>query len=186
MAQASTHKRASKTSTADKGSASSRKGEQPPPDRMTSGEEVATQSVDDAASVAPPQPGPDQVLGQIATLLLASPAHRHLFMVDWEWLILPAVAHRQFRIFRRKGRPFAYVSWAFLNEDAAKRMSAGEIKLRPDEWTSGEELWLIDVIAPFGGQETILKEVRENVLPGQPIKSLQPSPDGNGHAVVEW
>lgn len=134
----------------------------------------------------PPQPGPDQVLGQIARLLLASPAHRHLFMADWEWLILPPVAHRQFRIFRRKGRPFAYVSWAFLNEDAAARISAGEIKMRPDEWTSGEELWLIDLITPFGGADTILKEVRENVLPGRKIKSLQPAPDGNGHAMVEW
>lgn len=134
----------------------------------------------------PPQPGPDQVLGQIATLLLASPAHRHLFMADWEWLILPPVAHRQFRIFRRKGRPFAYVSWAYLNKDAAARISAGDVKLRPDEWTSGEELWLIDLITPFGGQENILKEIKENVLPDQPIKSLQPSPDGKGHAVVEW
>jgi len=47
-------------------------------------------------------------------------------------------------------------------------------------------VWLMDLIVPFGGQQEAAKELRETVLKGQEIKSLQPAPDGVGMAVVEW
>ncbi len=46
--------------------------------------------------------------------------------------------------------------------------------------------WLMDLIVSFGGQQEAAKELRETVLKGQKIKSLQPAPDGVGMAVVEW
>lgn len=55
----------------------------------------------------------------------------------------------------------------------------------PTDWKSGETLWLIDFIAPMGGQEEMLKELREKIHVGKKIKMLQPSPDGKV-GVVEW
>ncbi|WP_229596447.1 toxin-activating lysine-acyltransferase [Pseudodesulfovibrio sediminis] len=46
--------------------------------------------------------------------------------------------------------------------------------------------WLVDLVAPFGGGEDILKELRENVFKGQKVKTVQPAQDGSGMAVVEW
>ena len=44
---------------------------------------------------------------------------------------------------------------------------------------------MIDFIAPMGGQEEMLKELREKIHVGKKIKMLQPSPDGKV-GVVEW
>jgi cytolysin-activating lysine-acyltransferase len=118
--------------------------------------------------------------------MMQSPAHKHLFMTDLEWLALPPLLLRQFRIFRRRNIPIAFVSWGFLSEDAEKRLTDGARRLRPDDWKSGDRLWLIDVVAPFSGQAAIIKELHEKVFAGQKVKALQPSPDGKGVTVVEW
>lgn len=44
----------------------------------------------------------------------------------------------------------------------------------------------MDMIAPFSGAEGAMKELREKILLGKKIKTLQPAPSGEGMAVVEW
>ncbi|MBM3539602.1 MAG: hypothetical protein FJX55_17465 [Alphaproteobacteria bacterium] len=50
-----------------------------------------------AAAASAPQPRGDvqpsltAALGEIVSLLVLSPAHRHLFLTDLEWLVVPAV-----------------------------------------------------------------------------------------------
>lgn len=75
-----------------------------------------------------------------------------------------------------------------VNAAAEKRMKQNIKKLAPAEWpkTSDEEsLWLIDMIAPHGGLEEAVKNLKDDVLDLQTVKTLQPGPAG-GMAVVEW
>ncbi len=130
--------------------------------------------------------GPSDALGQVAWLMMNSPLHKHLFLTDLEWLVLPPVMLKQFRIFRRDGMPIAYASWARLTEDAEARMTSNVRKLAPGDWNAGDRLWLIDVVAPFGGHEAVLNELKDKVFEGRPVKTIQPAPDGSGTAVVEW
>ena len=132
-------------------------------------------------------PGLDKlgVIGHAVWLMTQVPTHRHLFITDMEWALIPPVSLGQFRIWRKNGVPVAFATWAFLEADAEKRLIAGVHKLKPIDWKSGENLWLMDVLAPFGGQEQVVKEVREQVFPGRSMKTLQPAP-GGGMAVVEW
>jgi len=139
------------------------------------------------APVRRPLSGPQEAVGQIIGLMLQSPLHKHLFLNELEWLVLPPVMLQQFRIIHRDGKPIAYASWARLSEDATARLKSGVRKLKPEDWNAeGGELWLIDLLTPFGGHEAVLKELKEKVFEGQTIKTLQPAPDGVGVAVVEW
>lgn len=149
-------------------------------------ETAVSPSAAQAAVQRPPQPGPVEVLGQVSWLMMQSPAHKHLFFADAEWLVLPPVKLRQFRIFRKNNMPIAYASWARLTEEAEARVSAGQIRLKPSDWNAGDRLWLIDLIAPFGGGEEIIKQLRQQVFKDEKVKTLQPAPDGSGMAVVEW
>ena len=124
-------------------------------------------------------------MGQIAWLLMQSPVHKHLFLADLEWLVLPPVQLKQFRIFRQKKVPVAFASWAFISEEVEQRLTSGVNKIKPGEWNSGDRLWLIDLVAPFGGAEDILRNLADKVFPGRQVKTLQPNPDGKGLKVVE-
>lgn len=125
-------------------------------------------------------------MGHVAWLMMHSKAHKHLFVTDLEWACEPAIALGQCYFWHRGHIPVGYASWAYLSEDAEKRMLQGVRKLSPSDWQSGDRLWLMDLIVPFGGMEDAAKELREKVLKGKKVKSFQPAPDGSGMAVVEW
>jgi cytolysin-activating lysine-acyltransferase len=153
--------------------------------RKTKTEAAAETIVSD--TVAPPpseavrQPsGPSEVLGEVTWLMTHSPAHKHLFLADLEWLVLPPVMVKQFRLFKNGNRPFAFASWAYLDEEAEKRLLAGQPRLRPGDWRSGDRLWLIDVVAPFGGADGVLAHLKQKIFPEQRLMALRPNPDGKG------
>lgn len=124
--------------------------------------------------------------GNAVWLLTQAPTQKHLFITDLEWLAIPPVGLDQFRLWRQGNLPVAFATWAYLSEDAEKRLMEGVRRLSPMDWKSGDNLWLMDMIAPFGGSEEAMKELREKILPGKKIKTLQPAPSGEGMAVVEW
>ena len=82
--------------------------------------------------------------------------------------------------------PVAFASWAFLNEEAEARIRQDIRALTQDDWKSGDQPWLIDMIAPFGGLDEAVVDLKEKIFPDRTFKALRPAPDGKGHAVVEW
>jgi len=123
-----------------------------------------------------------RILGQIVSLLGQSPTHKHVFLADLEWMVLPALVLRQVRVWRREtdrgNLPVAYASWAMVTPDVDRRLSQGQKKLRPDEWNAGDIAWLIDLVAPYGGADTALQELANQVVPNGVIKVLTPNAGG--------
>lgn len=50
------------------------------------------------------------LLGSVTSLKRLSPAHRLVFVGDLDWLLVPPLSLRQFRLFTREERVFAFVS----------------------------------------------------------------------------
>ena len=125
-----------------------------------------------------------QALGHAVWLMTHSAIHKHLFMIDAEWLIVPPVSLGQYKLWYKNDLPYGFASWAFLGPDAEARIREGIRRVTPIDWKSGDTLWLMDFIAPFGDQQQMLQELR-GVLNNAPMKSLQPGPDGK-LAVMEW
>ena len=61
--------------------------------------------------------------GTIVSLMLTREEHQQLFLQDLKWLVVPALLHRQFRIFRIKGVSVGYLLWANVTEEVEERMS---------------------------------------------------------------
>jgi len=144
-------------------------------------EEKSTPNLPEMSKASVQNPAPFySVLGEVNWLMMQSKAHRHLFVTDAEWLVMPPVQLKQFRIVRSEGRPVAYVSWALLSEEVEQRLVSGVQRLAPTDWKSGNAPWLIDVVAPFGGQGEIVEQIRKTVFKEAPIKTLRPKADGTG------
>jgi cytolysin-activating lysine-acyltransferase len=122
-----------------------------------------------------------EALGQIVWLLSQSRVHRELQIKDLEWSIMPPVLAEQFRVFRfgpvpglERADPGSFASvgmskegleqmplgvaiWGKLSAAAEAKVERGE-RLRPQEWKSGDRVWLIELISPFATPENKLTE----------------------------
>jgi cytolysin-activating lysine-acyltransferase len=119
-----------------------------------------------AASSAHAEPAPktvSQVFGEITWLMTQSPRHKAIPLGDLEWLVMPAILLKQFRIFYKGEQPVGVAVWALVDEIVAKRIDAGDKRLSAVEWKSGGTMRMIDVVAPFGGEA----EMREQVAAAQ-------------------
>ncbi|MEM6899201.1 MAG: toxin-activating lysine-acyltransferase [Pseudomonadota bacterium] len=99
------------------------------------------------------------VFGQITLLMTQSPQHKHLFLSDLEWLVMPPIMLRQFRIFMNKERPVGAVLWALASDEVAERAQESARSIKPDEWRSGSRLVIVDVVAPFGSADSFRTEI---------------------------
>jgi cytolysin-activating lysine-acyltransferase len=115
-----------------------------------------------AASGAQAEPAPktvSQVLGEITWLMTQSPRHKGIPLGDLEWLVMPAILLKQFRIFYKGEQPVGVALWALADELVAKRIDAGDKRLSAVEWKSGSQMRMIDVVAPFGGEAEMRGQV---------------------------
>lgn len=124
-----------------------------------------------------PTPGGNQktvatLFGEVVWLFTQSPRHKNFFLFDLEWLVMTPIMLKQFRVFYATDRPIGVALWAFVNEEVEKRLMAGNAKLAPADWKSGDRLWLVDIIAPYGGQEAMIQDLKEKVFPNREIKAL--------------
>lgn len=127
-----------------------------------------------AAAAAPNPPTVSHFLGEMTWLLTQSPLHRGLSIGDIEWLIMPALIHQQFYVFRDGEKPVGLALWAKCNSQAEQKLQGGMIepanRLTLEEWTSGEAIWLVDLIAPFANAENKQREIMIADLISGPLK----------------
>lgn len=119
-------------------------------------------------------PTVSHLLGEMTWLLTQSPLHRSLAIGDLEWLVMPALIHRQFYLFRDGDQPVGLALWAKCGPHARAKLEGGMIqpenRLSLEEWTSGDEIWLVDLIAPFATTENRQREIMFADLISGPLK----------------
>lgn len=131
-----------------------------------------------------PTPGPEQktvanMLGEVVWLMTQSANHKTFFVSDLEWLAMAPILLKQFRVFYatdkdaaggEQSKPIGVVLWASVNEEVETRLAAGNAKMRPQDWRSGDKLWVVDVIAPFGGHDAMLQDLKSQVFKDKSFK----------------
>jgi cytolysin-activating lysine-acyltransferase len=110
---------------------------------------------------APPPKTVSQVLGEITWLMTQSPRHKSLPLGDLEWLLMPAILLRQFRIFYSGEQPVGVGLWALADGLVAKRIDAGDRRLSAVEWKSGTSMRIVELVAPFGGEAEMRAQLGE-------------------------
>jgi cytolysin-activating lysine-acyltransferase len=141
-----------------------------------------------------------QSFAQIVAVLMRDPHFRNLKLADLEWLVLPPVMAGQFRLAqvptqqgRAKGQeggkaqeggilvPVAVALWARVSSHIDKGLSENfdkQVRLRPNEWASGDHLWLMAVAGDQRAVPHFLKQLGETEFKGQQVKMRTRNPEG--------
>jgi len=83
-------------------------------------------------------------------LITTAPFYSTIFKDDIEHAlqqVLPPIKLNQYRVFRRGDRPFAYTSWAFMNEESSNKFKKTGIVEKENWWNNGKEIWVMDTIS---------------------------------------
>lgn len=125
--------------------------------------------------------------GAIVSLYSRSPLHRNLTLGELDAAVATPVVRRQFAIADRTNpnsgavAPVAVVLWAFVSPEVDARLSTSQdelLKLKADEWQSGDIAWIIDVTGDARSAGNILRELAGSVFKDRPPKMRARSDDG--------
>ena len=109
---------------------------------------------DTAGRVLPPSEAPSadtlRLYGDTLFVALRSPRHAGAPLAQIRAAFEPPLVLGQIRVFRFDDIPRGLFTWGWLSADAERRYVTGEA-LAPEDWRSGDRLWLVDLIAPYRG-----------------------------------
>jgi hemolysin-activating ACP:hemolysin acyltransferase len=120
-------------------------------------------------------------------VLSRSPVHKHYSLADIEWMVMPPVATGQSYVVeiadKERGfrAPIAAVTWALVSQEVDTRLreAAGQrVRLRPDEWKSGEIGWLIDAVGKGQGLDAALDWLKTGPFKERPLNLIARDREG--------
>ena len=144
----------------------------------------ASQAGESSGAGTKPVPTVSDIFGQVTWLMTQSKGHRNFFISDLEWMAMPPLLLRQFRIFPGKDQPLGVALWARLSDEVVARMESGGNRLAPGEWNSGDNLWLVELIAPFGHQDKMLEDLQNTVFAGKTVRMHATNKEGQRQVVT--
>jgi cytolysin-activating lysine-acyltransferase len=145
-----------------------------------------------------------QTFAQIVAVLMRDPGYKNLRLSDLEWLVLPAVMAGQFRLGHATRQPatkkpdagkaqqgsifvpVAVALWARVSPEIDKALSENldkQVRLRPSDWASGDNMWLMAAAGHPRAVPEFLKQLQENEFKGKQVKMRLRGSDGK--AVVK-
>ena len=69
-------------------------------------------------------------------------------------------------------RPIGVVLWGLVSDEVDARLTAGTTRLRPHDWKSGDKAWVVEVIAPFGGGDAMVADLKAQVFKDRELRAL--------------
>ncbi len=118
--------------------------------------------------------------GEIVSVLMRAPGHKFFNLADLEWMVIPPLMANQFSIANAtpeettgQSFPVGVAVWANVSPSVDQRLSSDlekPLKLRPEEWKSGDIIWLIDVAAPPEVSKAMIDNLLTTVFKGKNVK----------------
>ena len=104
-----------------------------------------------------------EVFGSVTWLWMQTPGHRDLPLYALNKVLLPPLKAQQYMLASASDgntlRPVAYVAWANFNADAESRYLHSAAAIHPEDWNSGDRMWITDWFSPFGHTAALRKTV---------------------------
>jgi cytolysin-activating lysine-acyltransferase len=105
------------------------------------GFKLPTPEYPDAAQIA--------AYGGFAFLFMRTPRYDHYSLNQLRIVVQPPIDLRFYHLHQVDGVPRAGITWGYLGPEAEQKIILSQ-RLAPSDWLSGKQVWIMDVIAPYG------------------------------------
>ena len=118
------------------------------------------------------------LLGPALWLFARDPQRRFTFIADIDWRLMPPLVLDQCQLYKKQDLPWGFCTWANVSDAVDARLRSQAPLIAPHEWRSGENAWLVDVVAPFGDADALIQESISKFAPGKTVRAWLPGPAG--------
>ncbi|MEJ8562321.1 toxin-activating lysine-acyltransferase [Yoonia sp. GPGPB17] len=101
-------------------------------------------------------------LGDMLWLYSLSEIHQSWPIASLHKWLLPPLERGQYRLYHQGQRPVGFVTWAWMSEQVEQEYIHKKGALDKHQWKTGDRIWIIDFIAPFGHAWMIAEDLRQN------------------------
>ena len=130
-----------------------------------------------------------EAFGAMTFLSFESELHRNWYVYDLAVNFVPALQAGQVKIFfdEENGFPTAFVTWALLDDETHEKLLLDGITPPPEKWNSGEHLWFIDFLSPFGNPYKLIRELQLASFSGfETANFISRNSDGSIRKIRTW
>ncbi len=104
-------------------------------------------------------------ISSILELMDLSPLHQTYSVDDFERLIISSLEIEQYKVWfdENTQQPIAFATWAWLNKEAEMAFLTRSRKLHPLDFkrtNKDDQLWVIEIVAPFNNIRQTIKDIR--------------------------
>lgn len=92
-------------------------------------------------------------------LLAKSRVHQYWSVLDILRLVIPPIERNQCIFAYIDHSLIGFCTWGCFSKEVAQHFASGTRPLAPHDWESGENLWIIDAIAPYGYVHLLGKKI---------------------------
>jgi len=105
-----------------------------------------------------------RVFGEFVRILTGT-ARATFKLVSIEHFVMPAIRLGQYQIvYNKRGVPVAYMCWAFLSDEVCNEYLSGSDRLlHISEWNEGANLWVMDIVSPYGFTRELLSIFKKKI-----------------------
>jgi len=91
--------------------------------------------------------------------------HCSYTLLEFSYYFIFALQNDKARLFYDQGEPVAAATWCFLSNDKGKAFASNTYSIEEEDYKaeSGDQLWGLELIAPFGHIGKVIKDIRDMV-----------------------
>lgn len=98
--------------------------------------------------------------GRLSMLASYCPLHKQFPVQTLSRLFIPAINNDTIRFFTNDDdQVCAALIWARLSDEVSQRMIYDQVPPTEKDWTSGTNLWFLDILAPFGHGKMVARHI---------------------------
>lgn len=128
-----------------------------------------------------------ETLGAAVWLWMHSPSHRDAPLHTLPTLLLPAIKKQQFVLVSQESKPVFYFAWAWMDEEAEYRyLTQPAVMIQERDWTSGDRMWVLDWVSPFGHTTKMKQLITDIIFPNQFGRFLYHKGAITGKKIKTW
>lgn len=108
-------------------------------------------------------------------------------IADIARLFLPPLRERQCKLYFEGGTCSAFVTWALLSCELSSRLRLCFEDPPPDQWRSGDQLWIIDMVGP-GKAFEVARDLKQTIFAErvEPAYALRRDATGAVRKIARW